>query len=335
MNQIEAASDRLRQELIELIGWDAFELYESAFDGCWIWDLSNEGLSWASPKFCETFGFSADEIPQGPKFWRSIAHPDDSKNVDASLERAKADPKGIYLAVMRYRHRDGHWVAVESRGKVADDRAFGLQIDKTDEIEERKKLEALTRLDALTGLLNRRGVEEAIPKAIALSDRLGLQVYAALIDLDDFKEVNSRWGQAAGDLVLRKTAERMRRRLRLTDDCGRVGGDEFIAIVSCRDAREATTIMQRLRDGMSRPIYLNSAGDESTAEVTCSGAIVQLGSGSSSQASTLHGIIGKASPILIKAKNSATKNKFLHSSSIVPPPESLTPLESDFPGNPK
>ncbi len=86
--------------------------------------------------------------------------------------------------------------------------------------------------DVLTGLPNRRLGEERLEIAIAQAKREGSQVAVLWIDLDDFKHVNDTHGHPLGDLVLQETAARLSKRLRSTDTVARMGGDEFMVILS-------------------------------------------------------------------------------------------------------
>jgi diguanylate cyclase (GGDEF)-like protein/PAS domain S-box-containing protein len=95
-------------------------------------------------------------------------------------------------------------------------------------LEERERL-ALT--DALTGIANRRGAEQALAKAIAGAERAHAPLCVAFFDIDHFKGVNDRHGHAAGDEVLRRVAAVLDSAKRLTDTVARWGGEEFIAIL--------------------------------------------------------------------------------------------------------
>ena len=112
--------------------------------------------------------------------------------------------------------------------------------------EERATLSRLSQTDALTGLLNRRGFEARLAEAIAaarIANGGGALIY---VDLDNFKQINDRYGHAQGDAALRASAELLRRSFRAGDLVARLGGDEFAAWMESVDADEALRRGQKL-----------------------------------------------------------------------------------------
>jgi diguanylate cyclase (GGDEF)-like protein len=91
--------------------------------------------------------------------------------------------------------------------------------------------ERLARVDALTGLANRRQFDEELAHALARSSRTGAALMLLALDLDHFKQVNDRLGHAAGDEVLREFARRVRSAVYDVDLVARLGGDEFVVLV--------------------------------------------------------------------------------------------------------
>lgn len=103
------------------------------------------------------------------------------------------------------------------------------------------------RLDPLTGLLNRRGLEEAARPVIAIGNRVGRPTTLVLIDLDEFKEINDSRGHQAGDQLLTELADSWTKQQRNADLLARVGGDEFVIVMSATNHQEADDLVRRYR----------------------------------------------------------------------------------------
>jgi diguanylate cyclase (GGDEF)-like protein len=93
------------------------------------------------------------------------------------------------------------------------------------------RLEAMAHEDSLTGLLNRRGFVRDLTRAVAFGSRYDAEAALLLVDLDQFKPVNDRFGHPIGDRALRHVADILRRNVRASDSVGRLGGDEFALII--------------------------------------------------------------------------------------------------------
>ena len=108
------------------------------------------------------------------------------------------------------------------------------------------QLERLARVDALTGMPNRRATEEELERALASSDRYEDPLSILMVDIDCFKEVNDGYGHAAGDAALKHVAEGISASLRGADLAGRWAGDEFLLILPHLNEDEAATLAARL-----------------------------------------------------------------------------------------
>lgn len=101
-------------------------------------------------------------------------------------------------------------------------------------------------VDALTQVLNRRGLEQALEREMARFRRYGEDLTVAMVDLDHFKHLNDEHGHAAGDAVLTGIAELLGNRLRETDVVARFGGEEFVVLLPHTDVSEARPILEHL-----------------------------------------------------------------------------------------
>jgi len=110
-----------------------------------------------------------------------------------------------------------------------------------------RALTILSRTDPLTGLHNRRHVEEHLAAAASAARRHGQPLSVLFIDIDNFKTVNDQSGYEAGDEVLRAVAGRINRSLRAEDLVGRWGGEEFVVVLSLTDLAAALAAAERIR----------------------------------------------------------------------------------------
>jgi len=110
--------------------------------------------------------------------------------------------------------------------------------------------ELLARTDSLTGLLNRRGLEEHALREIKRSRRHGTPLTVLAMDLDHFKSINDRYGHETGDAVLCSVAKALAAAMRSYDVAARLGGEEFVALLAETNAQNAASTAERLRATM-------------------------------------------------------------------------------------
>lgn len=159
----------------------------------------------------------------------------------------------------------------------------------------REELQALARTDPLTGLYNRRGLEETLDRETARARRTGGSVCLALIDLDRFKVLNDTRGHAAGDAALRDIGELLVRGLRANDVAGRWGGDEFAVVFAGLPEDCARDVVDRLRSTLNHPSYQR----RTKAKLTFSAGVSML-AGTEAHPATLMELADRA---LYVAKN--------------------------------
>jgi diguanylate cyclase (GGDEF)-like protein len=105
----------------------------------------------------------------------------------------------------------------------------------------------LSRLDALTGVGNRRAFYEVLEAERSRAVRYSRPLTVAYLDLDNFKKVNDSKGHGAGDLLLTKVANKLRTSLRITDFVSRLGGDEFAVVLPETNVHAAEKVLEKLR----------------------------------------------------------------------------------------
>lgn len=117
-------------------------------------------------------------------------------------------------------------------------------------------LAALAGTDPLTGLHNRRHVEERLAAALSAARRHHQPLSILFIDIDNFKGINDRSGYEAGDAVLRAIGGRVGIALRTEDILGRWGGEEFLAVLPMTDRRGALAVAERVRAAVAKePVH--------------------------------------------------------------------------------
>jgi diguanylate cyclase len=112
---------------------------------------------------------------------------------------------------------------------------------------ELEQVKAMLHQDPLTGTLNRRGIDDAFRQDASRCDRHGSRLCVAIIDLDDFKVLNDTYGHPAGDRALVHVCTLIRNTLRPTDRVGRLGGEEFLVLLSDAGLDETVAVMERVK----------------------------------------------------------------------------------------
>jgi diguanylate cyclase (GGDEF)-like protein len=140
-----------------------------------------------------------------------------------------------------------------------------------DELRMRNdQLDALSRVDALTGIFNRRHLDEQLLEAGRISARNQQSLAIVMLDIDHFKHINDSHGHPAGDLVLQEFARRLRSTLRAGNIVGRWGGEEFLVIAPRTTADQAMMLGERIRLSIAdQPIDLGSVRLSITVSVGC------------------------------------------------------------------
>jgi two-component system cell cycle response regulator len=145
-----------------------------------------------------------------------------------------------------------------------------------DELRQRnQELDHISRTDALTGLRNRRHVQEYLARLVSLARRTAEPIAVLVVDVDHFKLVNDRHGHDAGDTVLRQVAERMARSVRLEDMVGRWGGEEFLVVLPNTAVAGAAELAERLRQVVAEAPCQLGGGDavQVTISIGCAASL--------------------------------------------------------------
>jgi diguanylate cyclase (GGDEF)-like protein/PAS domain S-box-containing protein len=176
----------------------------------------------------------------------------------------RAGQKGVHRVEEAYlvrRARDAVPVSLtvspirSSNGQISG--AFMIARDIGDRQRAEHQLAHMARHDTLTGLPNRLMLAHRLEAAIARADESALMVGVIYVDLDGFKFVNDALGHEAGDLLLQQVTERFSSRVRQVDTLARMGGDEFVLIVTqISDPQKAMSVAERMAGALTQPFVV-------------------------------------------------------------------------------
>jgi diguanylate cyclase len=214
---------------------------------------------------------------------------DDLGNV---LEEVMRETRTIQTNALR--SRDELRLA-QQQAREAQERIQSLE-------KELEETSHLIRHDQLTGVLNRRGLDEALQKEVARAKRRESPICVALLDIDDFKKLNDSQGHVAGDEALIHLTCVIREALRPQDTVARYGGEEFIIVFPETDLSEASSAMIRLQRDLTRRFFLFQ---NQRLLITFSAGIAQLREGENEAS-----IIQRADAAMYQAKKSG-KNRVM------------------------
>lgn len=223
-------------------------------DGCFL--RVNEAL-------CTYLGRTADELLMTSV--HEVSHPDDLVRHLDLLGRTLAGELPGFRLEKRYLRPNGTELWGElSVALVRDELGRPLYcvaqtVDITDRKAEEDRLRRQAQHDPLTGLRNRASADAALRHELRVAAAGAERVGVLFIDLDRFKPVNDEHGHAAGDVVLRAVASRLRDSVRPGDTAARLGGDEFLVVAPHMDEPGALALARRILERIREPIELDGA----------------------------------------------------------------------------
>ena len=183
--------------------------------------------------------------------------------------------------------------------------AFGFVLTTVEQGAEQNRRMAL--IDPLTGMFNRRALFESMDKLFTKAEAAGQPLSLMIMDVDLFKQVNDRYGHQVGDLVLKRVANTINGRLRKDDIVGRIGGEEFLAVLPDTPPEGAIRLAEELRETMAAESIVFK---EETIQVTISVGLYSSVSLASSQ--TPDSVIASADKALYRAKTNGRNRVEVH-----------------------
>ncbi len=231
--------------------------------GQWIWNFSSNEII-LSEYFFQILGMDYDEkIKSWDPFFKRV-HPDDQAVLSQALERALSQKKP-YDSEFRFFHADGTQHHCRVLGQINWNeegtplRMVGIIQDITEQKNYREKIAQLAFSDILTGLPNRRMFYDRLSNILDNFKSHKERIAIVFVDLDGFKKVNDSLGHDVGDQLLQHIAKQLEASVRLGDTVARMGGDEFILILSKADSLDVVAdIAERILIACQKPIVVKN-----------------------------------------------------------------------------
>ncbi|PTS86054.1 diguanylate cyclase [Pseudomonas sp. HMWF032] len=245
----------------------------------WAFDWDAQRVIYVSPAYERVFGRSVALLLAGYEEWRNSIYPDDLEYASTSF--AQVLQRGAVEArEYRILRGDGQVRWLSDKCFVSRENPLGqphVIVGIAEDITEKKQLEGelhrLATTDVLTQSANRRHFFECAEREFAQAREYGSPLVFLLLDLDDFKQINDRYGHQMGDQVLQRLAYTTTTVLRRGDLFGRIGGEEFAALFPRCELALAEQIAERLQRDARR---LSFNQDNTTFGITLSQGLTSL-----------------------------------------------------------
>ena len=230
---------------------------EGSHQGIWDWETDSSEI-FISSRCKDILGYAENQISSNLHEWDKLTHPDDISNLLSARSNVLKPSGKFFENEHRKLAQDGSWKWVQVKGMVVDRdshgiarRLIGTYTDITDKKQAAAEVIRLAHFDGITNLPNRVLFLDRLNQELKKANRSNKQLALLMLDLDRFKEVNDTLGHIQGDQVIKLTAERIIECVRDTDTVGRLGGDEFMIILSDLDnpldvEKVASKILQAL-----------------------------------------------------------------------------------------
>jgi diguanylate cyclase (GGDEF)-like protein/PAS domain S-box-containing protein len=206
-------------------------------------------------------GYSKDEIVGKEAY--TLVHDDDKELFRSFFDDLVRTPRKTVRIQLRAKHKLGEWRWIEAVGTnlILDPSVRALVFNSRD-ITERKlaeeSIEFKATHDTLTGLPNRALFKDRLSMALSHAERYGNGLSLMFIDLDNFKKINDSLGHLVGDKLLKAVAARLSAVLRHGDTIARIGGDEFIVLLSkINESSDAEEVARKLLDISNQPFKID------------------------------------------------------------------------------
>lgn len=257
---IDITEQKLEKEELRLSLERHQVIMDQATDIIFEWDIRTDNLM-ISSNWKKRFGYE----PMGENISQKIFH---SKNIHpedldtfAQLTKDVMNGKSYLEKEMRIRNKDNQFIWCRFRATTQFDhernpiKVVGVIVDISSEKKEKQELIHMAQMDALTGLYNKATIQSLIEQRINSGEE---EMHAMIIiDIDNFKTINDNYGHLCGDILLTDIANVLKRNFRARDMVGRIGGDEFLIMMTEVADRDAVRLKLNNMIGELHKINLN------------------------------------------------------------------------------
>lgn len=217
-------------------------------------------FTYANQQLLNLIGYSINEIAHLNVY--DLVVPEDRASLQAAIDRKLSGAEKFSVLQLRIIKKDQSLIDVEVYGtlEIKDHKPFiiGSAIDITRHKENENELKKLAYNDLLTGLPNRRYLEQKLVDSLDSSKTQRIMGAILFLDLDGFKQVNDSFGHNTGDTLLKNVATTLLSCVRHDDIVSRLGGDEFMILLSNVSKKEVTAIARRIIKQINQPLTLSN-----------------------------------------------------------------------------
>ena len=228
----------------------------------WEWDRDTDRLHWGRDPSLLVGAAEGGRAGRWSEYV-NLVHADDREHYLAAVNSAW-EHAGTYASEHRIVRPDGRVVWLSAHGKSLADargrvrRMIGVSQDITERKGREEEARFLAYHDTLTGLPNRRLLDDRLRQAVYLAQRRDARLAVMMIDLDRFKQVNDALGHRAGDAVLREATHRLSGCVRKSDTLARHGGDEFIVVIpELQGDGDCQVVAEKILRALAAPFHVD------------------------------------------------------------------------------
>ena len=226
---------------------------DAAHIGVWEWDTSTNELIW-DDWMHKIYSVSKAGFSGQFSDWESTVHSDDIVNVKKKINQAIQERSGFH-ATFRVKAASDKYRHISAYGRIEGNKMFGINVDITEQVEAEQQIRKLANSDTLTGLANRLALSSYMRNELARLERNNKLCTLLYLDLNRFKPINDEYGHTTGDEVLVELAQRLQSMCRVYDIASRVGGDEFIVVITeLNKDFSVEALKTRLAKNLTQPI---------------------------------------------------------------------------------